>query len=193
MSLSTFSPLQVLDLLTRLNASYGSAATTIKPYGSQQIQFALSKPPYRVLQRHSNSTISSLSSKDSFDLVLFCAPTTADYLQTGTNGHEGSKFARALCTSPSTVVYVYDPTYPDSLTSQSDKLIEAVTSSPTPKNGFNSASMLALSKLDVQAANQLSETGKQDTVIVVGGGGEKLRGASRFRLNANARITAMQF
>ncbi|GMH81149.1 hypothetical protein TrST_g11753 [Triparma strigata] len=166
-------PAPVLDLLTRLNVSSGSTATTIKPYGSQQIQFALSKPPYRVLQRHSNSTISSLSSKDSFDLVLFCAPTTADYLQTGTNGHEGSKFARALCTSPSTVVYVYDPTYPDSLTSQSDKLIEAVTSSPTPKNGFNSASMLALSKLDVQAANQLSETGKQDTVIVVGGGGRE--------------------
>ena len=174
----TFPPLpQVLELLSSLCKDESTKAE-IKPYGSQAVQASLSSPPYRVLQPHSNAAVSSLddSSQEtkSFDVVVFCLPTTADYLKPWTSGFLGSRAARRMCApSSASLVLCYDPKA-DAFAG--DIVASGVAESFRTAAGrrpYNAAALLSLSSLDVAAASQLSSGVKPATVIVVGGGGRE--------------------
>ena len=80
----THKRIQVLKFLTAVYKS--SPSTVIKPYGSQSIQLSLLKPPHRLLNAIPNSPVSTAKEDKDVDVLIFCLPTTADYLRQGTNG-----------------------------------------------------------------------------------------------------------
>ena len=166
-------PSQVLQVLS--DAVAAGLISDIKTIRSQNITLPLSRAPYRTFSSGNSSP------SNGRDLIIYCLPTSVtEYVSFGTESNVVRSTILSNFSSSSdgneTVVAIYDHnsnSFSGGFTS-ADILSALSSTSNDPKSNIATASLQALSSMDVLASSQLSGPKKQsDIVIVVGSGGRE--------------------
>lgn len=156
----------VLEILSAAVAECG--ITSINLQRSQSMQLPLAAAPHRVFLENDDATTTDKSPQS---LLLYCLPSSVtEYLSAS---QEGAQVRSVLLASASTVVACFDSKTGAIVGGDKEVVIAALNKGTDQYQALAMASLGALSGLDQMAAAQLGPAKRQDTVIVVGGGGRE--------------------
>jgi len=164
-------PIEVLNLLSKARLEYG--IDEIIPNRSQSIQSALLQAPHRTFLKEVDDE--NVERKAISSLLIYCLPTTVtEYIGFSSEANLVRSKILTDRPDPKIVVVVYDISSSKFLGGSINDILAAITGNSEAQSAFAGASLLALSKLDTEAVEQVvGPTKRKDVVIVVGSGGRE--------------------
>lgn len=163
-------PNELLELLTKAVREIG--VQTITPKRSQNVQWALQKPPFRIFLQSSNDSASTATTTiNGKNLLVYCKPSSVTEF-IAANAEASIVRSTLLNDAHTTVVVVYDPTTDSFCGGTQDNIIAAMTGDVYLQSNLCAASLATLGQLDQWVATQLCGQ-RRDVVIVVGSGGRE--------------------